>query len=493
MRTIRFLAILSHLLIVGTLAAQPTNNLVQDVVLQPPNAASLGKYGDVPINYSVGLPNISVPLETVADGPIGVPISLSYHPSGIRVSEMASWVGLGWSLNAGGMISRTVLGIPDLSVNGYFNSGGDVSTDPNDVCNIGTGNLDGEPDVFNFNFPGYSGKFFFGSNQEIYVISEETDLKIGYEFSGNTDFAAFTITTPDGTRYFFGKDPYTQVTAYEQMQAGNNATNWRNSWMLLRIESFDAKNTIQLSYTPETYNYKSPASCRYVNAAGPHETTGVSCPGSNGDNLILGFKYNHIIQYVTTQRLTQISSPTKTVNFIGYVAREDLVGTSFRLEAIQCQSGTFCKRFNFSYDYFFDYLNHTNDNNHPWFKRLKLQQVGEISCDGTESKNAHVFEYAGPSQNGVSYLPHRLTKAVDNWGFYNGKHNNDNLEVNVPSTTILHPNTGVPQTYGSALRDSDENFMDYGVLNKITYPTGGHTAFTFEGNTARIISLTEDK
>ncbi|MEM6317509.1 MAG: hypothetical protein AAF960_07550 [Bacteroidota bacterium] len=196
---------------------------------------------------------------------------------------------------------------------------------------------------------------------------------------------------------------------------------------------------------------------------------------------------------MTTQRLIQIASPTKTVNFIGYVAREDLVGTSFRLEAIQCQSGTFCKRFNFSYDYFFDYLNHANDNNHLWFKRLKLQQVAEISCDGTESKNAHVFEYAGPSQNGVSYVVNRLSKATDAWGFYNNQHGNDLLEVNVPATTILHPNTGVPQAYGSALRDSDENFMDYGVLNKITYPTGGHTAFTFEGNTARITSLTDDK
>jgi len=42
-----------------------------------------------------------------------VPVSLSYHASGIRVQETAGWAGLGWALNAGGVITRTVQGAPD--------------------------------------------------------------------------------------------------------------------------------------------------------------------------------------------------------------------------------------------------------------------------------------------------------------------------------------------------------------------------------------------
>lgn len=82
-------------------------------VYPSPTASSLGKYADIPISYHTGVPNISVPLYTINEGDLSLPISLSYHAAGIRVDEISSPIGLGWSLNAGGMISRTVNGGPD--------------------------------------------------------------------------------------------------------------------------------------------------------------------------------------------------------------------------------------------------------------------------------------------------------------------------------------------------------------------------------------------
>jgi hypothetical protein len=83
-----------------------------------PGAAGLGKFVDIPANFNNGLPQISIPIATVSEGNLQLPISLQYHVGGVRVSEAASWVGLNWVLNAGGIISRQVRGAPDESWNG---------------------------------------------------------------------------------------------------------------------------------------------------------------------------------------------------------------------------------------------------------------------------------------------------------------------------------------------------------------------------------------
>src|SRR5258706_11658819 len=93
--------------------SQDTSNTIGRVSISSPTAASLGKYGDVPVSYHTGVPNISIPIYNVKSGSLSIPINLSYHASGLRVQEYASWVGAGWSLNAGGMITRTVRGGAD--------------------------------------------------------------------------------------------------------------------------------------------------------------------------------------------------------------------------------------------------------------------------------------------------------------------------------------------------------------------------------------------
>ena len=70
------------------------NNYLQDVVINPPNAASLGKYGEIPVSYHTGIPDVSVPIYTLKEGPLHLPVSLSYHSQGVKVSETASWVGI---------------------------------------------------------------------------------------------------------------------------------------------------------------------------------------------------------------------------------------------------------------------------------------------------------------------------------------------------------------------------------------------------------------
>src|ERR1700722_12616602 len=94
-------------------AAMTAQQTMGSVSISSPNAAALGKFGDIPVGYHTGVPQIGIPFYTVQAGPLKLPISLDYHASGIKCMEPASWVGTGWALNAGGVITRTVQGQPD--------------------------------------------------------------------------------------------------------------------------------------------------------------------------------------------------------------------------------------------------------------------------------------------------------------------------------------------------------------------------------------------
>jgi hypothetical protein len=50
-----------------------------------PDAAALGKYGNIPVSPYTGVPNISIPLYTIKSGDLTMPVSLSYHSSGNKV------------------------------------------------------------------------------------------------------------------------------------------------------------------------------------------------------------------------------------------------------------------------------------------------------------------------------------------------------------------------------------------------------------------------
>ncbi len=171
--------------------AQDSANAMGIVSIASPTAASLGKYGDIPVSYHTGIPQIAIPFYTVKAGPLSLPIGLSYHASGLKVMEPASWVGAGWSLDAGGVITRTVVGQPDergtnvgaSEINGHFSDYGfsnyvDITgSTQEDWLGFAAGRKDGQPDLFFFNFGGYSGKFFFRDDRTPILVPQQ-DLKI---------------------------------------------------------------------------------------------------------------------------------------------------------------------------------------------------------------------------------------------------------------------------------------------------------------------------
>ena len=73
-----------------------------------PDVANLGLYGSIPVSHYTGIPNISIPIYDVKVGKYSLPISLNYHLASVKPNGMYGTLGLGWSLNAGGFITRTV-------------------------------------------------------------------------------------------------------------------------------------------------------------------------------------------------------------------------------------------------------------------------------------------------------------------------------------------------------------------------------------------------
>ena len=180
---------------------------------QTPEASSINRYGDIPVDGSTGVPSIGLPIYTLSEGNLSLPISLSYHAGGMKASDQATWVGMGWTLSAGGMISRSINGFadenplpkihPNQNLGWYSNRGTNTYIDNSKggyTFPDSTKYIDSEPDMFNFSIPGHSGKFYFDNNRNIIVVPrQDLEIYVRYDSSSTErQFNGFWIVTPDG-------------------------------------------------------------------------------------------------------------------------------------------------------------------------------------------------------------------------------------------------------------------------------------------------------
>ncbi len=231
-----------------------------------PTASGMTRYADCPVSYGVGLAQVSIPLYQIQSQTLSLPITLSYDGSGVRVDAVSGVVGLNWTLEAGGVISRTVVGIPDDGVDGWDNDNPVYTRDPvpiypytlNTFDEIASGEMDSGRDIYSYNFCGYSGSFYINGNT--FVPTTATDLQLlGYADGG------FMVIDPSGTRYIFQEQERTSHTTKMSLPilgAGQGNTEMspesRNpvtAWYLTRIVSLDGKDTIDFTYeTLDTFS-----------------------------------------------------------------------------------------------------------------------------------------------------------------------------------------------------------------------------------------------
>lgn len=250
------------------------------------NAASLGEYGDVPVSLFTGIPQVEIPLYELQCGDHKFPISLTYHGGGVRPDQMPGWVGQGWSLNAGGCITRVVKGQPDEfdCDNALVNIGGpetgflyqydildsDTWNDSLAILHMiydnSTKYYDTEPDEFSFNFLDYHGKFYMG-HDGLWKVMSDRPIKVSHSgaiypytgmdsnllsFSDNQNVGytqairQFEILGEDGTRYVFGGTSDAIEFSTDFVKPHRDKF-WATTWNLTRVEYTDGR-VIDLDY-----------------------------------------------------------------------------------------------------------------------------------------------------------------------------------------------------------------------------------------------------
>lgn len=451
-----------------------------------PSAAGMNysKYADIPVHHSTGTSSFSIPITSLSEGTISTGLSLTYHSAGIRVAEISSPIGLGWHLNGGGIISRTIQALPDDDLDkGFYHKGGELNTGAGHVAETTGGNRDSESDIYSYNFGGISGKFVFNNIGNIRLIPENDIKIVPYTHPTTGEFLGFMAKASDGTTYYFGQHPSEVTFAREtiatvtfdnnDMQVVGEAST--TSWHLVKIESYDQNHAIDFSYNNHDYQFFSVGFCSdvaYNDGSGQkfssNETNEPDCQ-------------NEFLYQVEGAVLRTITSSTQTVTFNYFFNREDLLqsttaGGRRAINQIVVENGDdFCIEYNLTQSYFVDNTPPVQFLNH---KRLKLDAISKKACYSATSEPAWTFEYYG---NGL--FPHYRDKDIDHWGFSNNL--TDNLTIN---TDNLIPNTSLTTDegtfiYGDATRSSSEAAMLEGMLKKVNYPTkGGYTEFAYEAN-----------
>jgi hypothetical protein len=107
-----FVWVLSHQVYSQSMA--DISKYLPPTLRESPDVATFRKFVEVPVGHYTGTPSINIPLYNLEGQTLSVPISIDYHASGVRVEDEASQVGIGWALNAGGMISRSIRGRDDF-------------------------------------------------------------------------------------------------------------------------------------------------------------------------------------------------------------------------------------------------------------------------------------------------------------------------------------------------------------------------------------------
>jgi hypothetical protein len=340
--------------------------LAQEVIQPGADAMELARLANTPVNYYTGTPSINIPLTQIGGNELNVPVNLSYNASGHRIQDIASSVGLGWNLSAGGLITRVVRGLPDDATGGF------CTPSPTDT----------EPDLYYFVLPGRSGKFFMKFGKGHTIPWQDIDIKVG--ICGYN--SVWEITDENGVNYKFGVNSAEKETTSSTRQGVTSS--FISTWFLSEINSPNKTEKIQFSYNTNS-------STTTTN----HFFQRVIDPC--GDQIIdMTSSVNN-----SSKLLTSISAPMGTITLTWGGTRSDFPGAK-QLISIETKNlnNELISKYKFGFGYFQVPGCATSD-----CYRLRLEKIFDLAPDPI-----YLFSY-----NTSVNLPSRYSKNFDHWGYHN--------------------------------------------------------------------------
>ncbi len=483
-----------------------------------PDVAMLGQYGLYPANPFNGQANINVPLHTISFKELEVPLSLSYSTKGIRVEDPAGSIGMGWSIQAGGMIYRVVNGRYDEhprdyngvlypeEVNYYYNCGWITDNMTNTTVlakYAGNGfftgpesswaDYDALPDEFIFNVNGMAGSFYFTRpyhngpleikvrtqgnytvKAEILEISSSITFK-DYIDLFNSNFRTrqtsrsiykIQLTDENGVKYIFGGNP----DAIDYSNAGMiiRADNTiANTWHLTEMISPNGYK-IRFTYSKKgrTFVRRQQRSMLLTSSTYDYRLYGAIVLGLtiSGSHTTYGYMDRSSFIVHNSSYLDSIITPNEYVTF-DYQKSDAL---SYNLSGGSPQLSDYAllgeENAQGSRIAYWQKLNSININGGKKIIEFRHTDIPSkrLQLDRIEFKNhlnglSHFYEF---KYNPLS-LPAYGSRMEDHWGYYNGS----------------------AYAYGSNYqytRQPDAYYMKANMLETIIYPTGGFIKLEYE-------------
>jgi YD repeat-containing protein len=447
-----------------------------------PEASAFLKYGEYPVDLSTGVPSISIPIYTIEAGDYKMPITLDYHASGIKVSQEATWVGLGWNLNFGAQITLDKMDDSDEYNAGEMPKINDVSNymiansqNLNSSYLEGLSQLSWVKDLYSVSTPTCSGKFYSDTSEVLskIVIFPPDAFKV--QITG----AGFTIIDKFGNYYYFGNTIETSKQLGSQSKAP-----YKSAWFVDKIKTnkneeinFYYKSggsLLQRSYSDNINLTTTINECVGQNGGITQSLSGVNTQTNQFMN------YAKVIDYIKTKSTKIIfNSTADRYDFYNpNIGSSSLANGPRKLNQILIQKSnndesdtySIIKNFNLVYTYFTSSIGNLDLN----IKRLKLNSIFEMD-NNFESSGETNFTYSNIN------LPPKDSKSIDLYGYFNNQFNIDLIpkrKINFNPAWIGNQEIEI----GSGNRSIQPLFIQAGILQKISYPTKGFTSFEYEPN-----------